>query len=164
MGSEMCIRDSNSKQAMFSNCCFFVILLVVLVVCALSKPGGYGPLRDAALRAFDNGINILSYDARSDNDVVETASRSSTKTIAQRPRPHETRTMRKRVSNHISREVASRQKFRCAACNEMLTSDWEIDHVIPTHRGGAHDISNMQALHRRCHQMKNSLEQRRRQL
>ena len=139
--------------------------MVVLVVCALAKPGGYGPLRDAALRAFDNGINILSYDARSDNDTDEPPSRSSTKTTAQRPRNQTTPAkQRQRVSNHISREVASRQKFRCAACNEMLTSDWEIDHVVPLRRGGAHDTSNFQALHRRCHQMKNSLEQRRRQL
>ncbi len=143
---------------MFSNCWLFVMLLVVFVVCALAKPGGYSPLREAALRAFDNGINVLSYDVRS-NDIDEPPSRSSTKTTAQRPHSQAT-PKRRRVTNHMSREVAARQHFRCAACNEMLTSDWEIDHVIPLHRGGLHDTSNFQALHRRCHQTKNSLEQR----
>ena len=147
---------------MFSDCWFFAMLFIIFLVCSLAKPGRYtNSLYDAASRAFDNGINIMSYDTRY-GDIDRPQSPSTTKIIAQRPQAK--RTKRQRVSNHISREVASRQKFKCAACGELLTSDWEVDHVIPLHRGGAHDISNFAALHRRCHQMKNSIEQRKRQL
>ena len=151
---------------MFSNCWFFVMLLIVFVVCSLAKPGRNSSLRDAAMRAFDTGINILSSDVRTDDDdyIAPPPPRSSNKNIVQRPHGHVKPTQRKRVSNHVSREVAARQNFRCAACNEMLTSDWEIDHIVPLHRGGSHDMSNTQCLHRRCHQMKNSIEQRKRQL
>ena len=47
-------------------------------------------------------------------------------------------------------------------CGELLQEDFEVDHVIPLHRGGSFDnnIESLQALHKRCHMLKNSLEQR----
>ena len=59
--------------------------------------------------------------------------------------------------------MAARQKWRCAMCNELLTEDFECDHIVLLHRGGSldNDIDSLQALHKRCHLLKNSLEQRR---
>ncbi len=45
-------------------------------------------------------------------------------------------------------------------CGGVLTADFQIDHITPLHRGGAHEIENMQPLHPRCHAIKNSWEQR----
>ncbi len=147
---------------MFPNSWFFAMLFVVFVVCSLAKPGyHHNSLRDAAMRAFNNGINVLNFEALGDDDHIHTPPPPIKKGHAfEQPNRQATSTKRRRVSNHQSREVAARQSFRCAACKGMLTSDWEIDHVIPLHRGGTHDLSNFAALHRRCHQMKNSLEQR----
>ena len=68
---------------------------------------------------------------------------------------------RKRATPFISKKVAARQEFRCAMCGGLLQEDWEIDHVLSLQRGGANELSNLQALHKRCHAYKNHLEQRR---
>ena len=70
---------------------------------------------------------------------------------------------RKRITPFQAKRVAARQKWRCAMCNELLTEDFECDHIVPLHRGGSpdNDIDSLQALHKRCHLLKNSLEQRR---
>ncbi len=72
-------------------------------------------------------------------------------------------TKRKRISPFTSKKVAARQSFRCAMCGELLTEDWETDHIVPLHSGlGSFDdeIDSLQALHKRCHAFKRSLEQR----
>ena len=68
---------------------------------------------------------------------------------------------RKRATPFISKKVAARQEFRCAMCGDLLQEDWEIDHVLSLQHGGGNELSNLQALHKRCHAYKNHLEQRR---
>ena len=60
-----------------------------------------------------------------------------------------------------AKRVAARQKWRCAMCNELLTEDFEVDHHQSLQNGGSDDIANLRPLHKRCHLLKNSLEQRR---
>ena len=45
-------------------------------------------------------------------------------------------------------------------CGKLLQEDWEVDHVVSLQMGGSNDLSNLQALHKRCHAFKNHLEQR----
>jgi RNA-directed DNA polymerase len=68
-----------------------------------------------------------------------------------------------RLRNHplTSSRVAlllKRQEGRCARCGLLFTDRdrdcIEVDHVIPRSRGGAHDPTNMQALHGHCHDEK----------
>ena len=54
----------------------------------------------------------------------------------------------------------SNPQFRYAMCGELLQEDWEVDHVLSLQRGGSNDLSNLQALHKRCHAYKNHVEQR----
>ena len=66
---------------------------------------------------------------------------------------------RKRVTPFIWKKLAARQEFRCAMCGELLQEDWEIDHVRGLQDGKGNELSNLQALHKRCHAYKNHLEQ-----
>jgi 5-methylcytosine-specific restriction endonuclease McrA len=68
-----------------------------------------------------------------------------------------------RITPFQAKRVAARQHWRCAMCGELLQEDFECDHVVPLHQGGSVDnnIIALQALHKRCHLLKNSIEQRR---
>ena len=48
-------------------------------------------------------------------------------------------------------------------CGELLQEDFECDRMVPLHQGGSfdNDINALQALHKRCRLLKNSIEQRR---
>jgi RNA-directed DNA polymerase len=54
--------------------------------------------------------------------------------------------------------LLKRQGGRCARCGLLFTDadrdSIEVDHVIPRSLGGAHDPTNMQALHGHCHDEK----------
>ena len=71
----------------------------------------------------------------------------------------------KRMSNGyggIPTKVASlmkRQKGKCAHCGQYFTSEdlWEIDHIQPKVNGGKDYHSNLQLLHRHCHDIKTRL-------
>lgn len=68
----------------------------------------------------------------------------------------------KRMSNGyggIPTKVATlmkRQKGRCAHCGQYFASEdlWEIDHIQPKVKGGKDYYSNLQLLHRHCHDVK----------
>ena len=68
---------------------------------------------------------------------------------------------RKRVTPFVAKKVGALYSWRCAACGELLTEDFEVDHHISLQNGGSDDIANLRPLHKRCHLLKNSLEQRR---
>ena len=69
---------------------------------------------------------------------------------------------RKRITPFQAKRVGARQHWRCAMCGELLQEDFECDHVVPLHQGGSfdNDTTALQALHKRCHLLKNSIEQR----
>ena len=58
---------------------------------------------------------------------------------------------KRRVSGHQKKYVASRQKWKCNNCNELLDYSYEVDHIIPLYQGGNNHIKNLQALCRNCH-------------
>lgn len=53
-----------------------------------------------------------------------------------------------------ARVVGARQGWRCAKCNEVLESTYELDHVHEHADGGSEDLSNAQILCQRCHAAK----------
>ena len=61
-------------------------------------------------------------------------------------------TKRKSFSPLVSKQVAARQRFRCAICNRLFDDQlWDLDHIVPLFRGGSNDLSNIRAICRACH-------------
>jgi len=56
--------------------------------------------------------------------------------------------------------LLKRQRGRCLRCGWLVTDRdiSEVEHVLPRVQGGAHDLANMQALHRHCHDQKSAHE------
>lgn len=48
------------------------------------------------------------------------------------------------------------QKNLCLKCKKPFTEDrpYTIDHIVPLSKGGSHDLSNLQLLHRKCNSEK----------
>jgi len=72
-----------------------------------------------------------------------------------------THTKRPYLSPFTKRQVAARQKWRCAVCKQILDETYEIDHINPLFEGGSNDASNLQALCKRDHLSKTAMEQTR---
>ena len=81
--------------------------------------------------------------------------------------PLRTSGIRKRVTPLMQKRVAARCNFRCAICGLPFTATdlWEVDRIVPlsSARTAAdvarlNNISNLQPVHRSCHQMKTSRE------
>ena len=66
---------------------------------------------------------------------------------------------RRRITAHEKRIVAARAGWKCEQCGEMLDETFEADHVVPLHRGGADDLTNLQALCPRDHRKKTMREE-----
>lgn len=67
---------------------------------------------------------------------------------------------RRRITAHEKRIVAARQKWTCAYCNTLLTATFEVDHILPLHRGGRDDYeTNCHALCCECHRAKTQREE-----
>lgn len=58
---------------------------------------------------------------------------------------------RKNINNMTKKIVASKQKWRCNICGNLLDASYEIDHINPLYKNGTNDINNLQALCRNCH-------------
>ena len=122
-----------------------------------------------AARAFESSVRLLSEEApppyaRTALSPRGPEPKSGALKLGGAPVTHpRISAKRKRITPFQAKRVAARQKWRCAMCNELLTEDFECDHIVPLHRGGSldNDIDSLQALHKRCHLLKNSLEQRR---
>jgi len=54
--------------------------------------------------------------------------------------------------------LLKRQRGVCTRCGLLFTdrNTIEVDHVLPRSLGGAHDLTNMQALHGHCHDQKSA--------
>ena len=63
------------------------------------------------------------------------------------------------LTAYEKKKVAARAKWHCEKCGEMLDESFEIDHIIPLHRGGEDTIENCQALHSKCHKEKTIREE-----
>lgn len=62
------------------------------------------------------------------------------------------------VENVDPRVVFDRDKGICGICLKDVdpASKWEVDHVMPISRGGAHSYSNVQLAHRKCNRAKSA--------
>jgi 5-methylcytosine-specific restriction endonuclease McrA len=58
---------------------------------------------------------------------------------------------KRNVSELTKKIVASRQKWKCLECRELLDFTYEVDHIKPLYKGGSNDLSNLRALCRNCH-------------
>tara|TARA_B110001452_G_scaffold2806_1_gene2453 strand:- start:46 stop:483 length:438 start_codon:yes stop_codon:yes gene_type:complete len=59
----------------------------------------------------------------------------------------------------VQKIVGARQKWRCAKCDTLLPSSYEVDHVLPLWNGGPDCYeTNAQALCPTCHATKTQLE------
>jgi 5-methylcytosine-specific restriction protein A len=65
----------------------------------------------------------------------------------------------RRITGHEKRVVAARQRWECAVCHQILSATFEVDHVVPLHKGGADEIGNCQALCTECHRQKTVREE-----
>ena len=70
-----------------------------------------------------------------------------------------THTKRPYLSPFTKRQVAARQKWRCAICKQILDETYEIDHIKPLFQGGSNETSNLHALCKRDHLSKSAMEQ-----
>jgi len=61
---------------------------------------------------------------------------------------------RRSLSSYTKRIVAARDKWACRSCGCMLDETYEIDHILPLHRGGGDSLCNLQALCSACHRKK----------
>ena len=119
-------------------------------------------LRESAIRALD--ASVLCGLGGLDTEESEAAESAPAplrrrREVVPQTSSASTSTRRKRATPFISKKIAARQQFRCAMCGELL-DDWEVDHIVSLQRGGSNDLSNLQALHKRCHAYKNHVEQR----
>lgn|SRR3990167_9857774 len=55
------------------------------------------------------------------------------------------------VSEKTKKFIASKQKWTCNICHNLLDYTYEIDHIKPLYKGGNNDVYNLQALCRNCH-------------
>lgn len=55
-----------------------------------------------------------------------------------------------------ARVVFERDKGQCGICGEPVDpmSRWEVDHIVPISKGGAHAYANVQLAHRQCNRAK----------
>ena len=70
---------------------------------------------------------------------------------------------RRTLNSHAKRIVAARARWTCEVCHSLLDETYEIDHVVPLHRGGADDLDNLQACCASCHRKKTAREELHRQ-
>ena len=154
---------------------FSIWFLVVLVACCLCT--WLAPnieIAKSASQAFDSSVLLLSRFGGADDDNYRMPERvhsrgSSRVPCSERLPPvtgerYKTPTApvkRKRVTPFVAKKVGALYAWRCAACGELLTEDFEVDHHISLQNGGSDDIQNLRPLHKRCHLLKNSVEQRR---
>ena len=62
------------------------------------------------------------------------------------------------VSESLKRRVAAAYGWRCAQCDEMLASTYQIDHRVPLWKGGGNGFDNLQPLCADDHAKKTQLE------
>jgi 5-methylcytosine-specific restriction endonuclease McrA len=59
-----------------------------------------------------------------------------------------------RVTDEDIRQLGERQGWRCRHCGVSVRYAYDVDHIRPVSRGGAHSMRNLQLLCRRCNLVK----------
>ena len=152
------------------------LLLLAVFLLLLCSFCNHPKMQTAALSAFDYSYSNLvtrdeyDDDGAPDDRAVSFANKASTPLHRESPPPRAaprtlpTKTARKRVTPFVAKSVGAKYKWRCAMCGELLGPDFEVDHIVPLSEGGSNDIANLQCLHKKCHLLKSSFEQRKRSL
>jgi 5-methylcytosine-specific restriction endonuclease McrA len=55
------------------------------------------------------------------------------------------------VSEARKKYVAASQGWRCKICNQILSSTYQADHILPIHKGGSNEIENIRVICVFCH-------------
>ena len=141
---------------------WLLVLMGIVLLCAWLAPSK--TLRDSALQALDSsvlcGLGGLDTEETEAEESAPAPFQRRHEVVVPQTSGASTSTRRKRVTPFISKKIAAGQQFRCAMCKKLLQEDWEIDHIVSLQRSGSNDLSNLQALHKRCHAYKNHIEQR----
>ena len=136
---------------------YLLALLLAMILCSRCAP--HSVIARSTQDAFESSVLGLSGTGGCGVDDDEEYHHPAPPVAAER-RTVGAPTKRKRVTPFISKKVAARQGFKCAMCGELLSEDWEIDHIVSLQRGGSNELNNYQALHKRRHASKSSEEQR----
>ena len=115
--------------------------VVIILACLISRYDAR-----AALKVLQHGQHLFEPEIQA---RVPQSDEVTTRTT--RCRPY--------ISPLVKKRVAANQKWRCASCKRLLDETYELDHLEPLFEGGSNDETNLQALCKRCHAMKSSLEQ-----
>ena len=137
---------------------YLLALLLAMILCSRYAP--HSVIARSTRDAFESSVLALSGTEGCGVDDDEEYRHPAPPVAAERRTTAGAPTKRKRVTPFTSKKVASRQGFKCAMCGELLSEDWEIDHIVSLQRGGSNELNNYQALHKRCHASKSSEEQR----
>lgn len=69
-----------------------------------------------------------------------------------------TQPRQRRVTERTKKRVAASQGWRCTICTEVLSSAFQVDHIVPLWRGGGNEEANLRALCANCHALKTQEE------
>jgi hypothetical protein len=67
-------------------------------------------------------------------------------------------TPRLHLTEARKRQLAYKQGYQCAQCQDLLSSTWCSDHIQPLHQGGSNHFDNFQILCPNCHALKTQHE------
>jgi RNA-directed DNA polymerase len=126
----------------------------------------YGKLRNYFR---NNGKKAWSFETKDGYKLLSHAETPITRHITVKPEasPYDGNwtywSTRKGTSFDVPKRVAillKKQKGKCNFCGQYFTPEdiAEIDHIIPTSKGGKDEYKNLQLLHRHCHDTKTSTD------
>ena len=62
------------------------------------------------------------------------------------------------VNGYLKRWIAAQANWHCRACDATVDHLYEIDHIVPIHKGGSNAPNNLQLLCFACHRHKSWME------
>ncbi len=71
---------------------------------------------------------------------------------------HRVKSSRPRFTTTERMQIGARQNWKCDYCGSLLSSSFQIDHIIPLHWNGPHSMDNAHALCGTCHADKTQVE------
>lgn len=64
------------------------------------------------------------------------------------------KSQRRNVNGYLKRWIAAQALWRCEDCRFLVDHTYEIDHIVPLHKGGSNAPENLQLLCCACHRLK----------
>ena len=66
--------------------------------------------------------------------------------------------IRRHFTESVKKQIASRQRWRCSACDSLLDSTYQVDHTLALCDGGEDSSNNATAMCPNCHARKTQCE------